>query len=181
MQLRFEVSDTGIGIDEARRERLFQYLEQGDASSTRRYSGAGIGLVLVRQLAELMGGEAGCDSQPGRGSTFWFTVSLGHGSGPVAGPEEGVTYRWPHVAAPAVPDVEVMAEAASRTESDDPAWLALRGRLLGLLHSYDVDSLHLFEQHEGLLRAALGERHRALAQAMRNYDFPAALELLEQA
>ncbi len=181
VQLRFEVSDTGIGIDEARRERLFQYLEQGDASTTRRYGGAGLGLVLVRQLAELMEGEAGCDSQPGCGSTFWFTVRLGHGSGPVADPEQGATYRWPHVAAPALPDVEAVAEVASRAVPDDPAWLALRDRLLGLLHSYDVDSLHLFEQHEGLLRATLGERHRALAQAMRNYDFPAARELLEQA
>ncbi|MDD2728466.1 cache domain-containing protein [Malikia sp.] len=180
VRLRFEVSDTGIGIDEARRQRLFQHLEQGDASSTRRYGGAGLGLVLVKQLAELMGGEAGCDSQPGRGSTFWFTACLGQTSHPVAAREEAAAYRWPHAAAPAAPAVEPVAGVAPMGVPDDPAWSALRERLLSLLRHDDVDSLQLFEQQEDLLRAALGERHRALAQAMRSYDFPAALALLEQ-
>lgn len=78
--LRFEVRDTGIGIDAAVRERLFQPFEQGDASTTRRYSGTGLGLDLVRRLAGMMGGAVGVDSEPGRGSLFWFTARLGKAS-----------------------------------------------------------------------------------------------------
>ena len=63
---------------------------------------------------------------------------------------------------------------------DDSQWPHLRERLLELLRHDDVDSLLLFEQQEPLLRAALGEQFRALAHAMRQYDFPAALELLQQ-
>lgn len=179
VQLRFEVSDTGIGIDQARRERLFQHLEQGDGSSTRRYGGAGLGLVLVRQLAELMGGEAGCDSQLGQGSTFWFTARLGLRSSLVAS-QDGTPYRWPHVASPAANGVVAAAVDASEPVSDHPAWPELRDRLLRLLRHDDVDSLQLFEDQHPLLQTALGERYRSFAQAMRSYDFPAALELLEQ-
>jgi signal transduction histidine kinase/ActR/RegA family two-component response regulator len=72
--LRFEVRDTGIGIDPEDTERLFRPFEQADASTTRRFGGTGLGLSICTRLAHLMGGEIGARGALGRGATFWFTI-----------------------------------------------------------------------------------------------------------
>jgi CheY-like chemotaxis protein len=89
--VRFEVTDTGIGIAPEAMSRLFTTFEQADNSMTRKYGGTGLGLAITKRLAELMGGKVGADSTPGVGSTFWLTVTLTKSGETAEAPTETAT------------------------------------------------------------------------------------------
>jgi len=80
--IEFTVRDTGIGLTEEQSDRLFLSFQQADMSTTRKFGGTGLGLAISKRLAELMGGDVGVTSQPGRGSRFWFTFRAGIGQRP---------------------------------------------------------------------------------------------------
>jgi two-component system sensor histidine kinase/response regulator len=122
--LWFAVRDTGIGLCEEQRSRLFTAFTQGDASTTRQYGGTGLGLAISKKLAELMGGEVGVESVPGQGSSFWFTARFG-----IAHPEKRAL----------LPDPDLRGRRVLVVDDNDNARQVIGEMLAGM--SFRVDAV----------------------------------------
>lgn len=150
--LEFEVRDTGLGMDLAVQQRLFQPFTQGGPVLTRQHGGLGLGLSIARRILERLGGEIGVDSQPGQGSRFWFRLAM---------------QELPTSAVTAAPDT-----------TDLSRWPALRQHLCTLLEQNDAEVLDLWQHNGPLLRAALGARYGQLDDAIQQFNFEHSLVLL---
>ncbi|HET9707010.1 MAG TPA: response regulator [Gemmatimonadales bacterium] len=146
-RLRFEVSDTGVGIPEDVQRRLFTAFTQADASTTRRFGGTGLGLAIVKQLAELMHGEVGLTSRPGAGSTFRVDLELERQAAGIAAAS---------VAAPALAGLRALVVDDNATN---------REVLLSYLHEWGMDG------------QAVGDGAAAIEQALQASTGGAAFDL----
>jgi signal transduction histidine kinase/DNA-binding response OmpR family regulator/ligand-binding sensor domain-containing protein len=139
VELRVSVRDTGVGISPEQQRRLFQAFSQADSSTSRKYGGTGLGLIISRRLAQLMGGELIFESTPGVGTTFFFTVSFATGTG------ESLPVRT----APAhIRERPVLIVEDTATSRD---WLEL------LLRGWSIPTVSVATAEEGL--ALLEERN----------------------
>ena len=132
-ELRFVVTDTGIGIPEEVHSHMFNKFSQADASTTRKYGGTGLGLVISKALVELLGGAIGFESAPGVGSTFWFTVRCGLGDPAVL--EE--LHKTSEIEVTNPPDAERTLRILV-AEDNNVNQLVIRGILAHLGHRVDV-------------------------------------------
>ncbi|AEG94496.1 candidate histidine kinase, unorthodox [Ramlibacter tataouinensis TTB310] len=158
-QLLFRVRDTGIGLTPQQTDRLFLGFSQADTSTTRKYGGTGLGLAICKNLARLMGGEVGVESEWGKGSVFWFSARLGIAR---AGGQAVPTGR----AAPAVP-------ALPRPSPADDGLAVLRGARILVVEDNEINQQVVTEllQSAGLV-VEVAEHGRAALDllACRDYD-----------
>jgi signal transduction histidine kinase/ActR/RegA family two-component response regulator len=168
--VRVTVHDTGIGIPLEQQDRIFERFTQADTSSTRKYGGTGLGLAISKQLVELLGGEIGVESEPDRGSRFWFTVSLGK----VQRIETA-------------PVVKVVVPAASATaKAEKPQFkisIPASIRRSPSTETAAPQSTASTDRHDGLAKltaAVLGQNHRVLLAEDNEINQRIALRLLQK-
>ncbi len=161
------VRDTGRGIADSDRERIFRPFEQLDASTTRNHGGAGLGLALCMRLARLMGGNLSFTSDAGHGSTFTLEIPLQKGHARPANTGGATDERLPVAAVP--PDV------------DRATLRALLTRLRPLVAEDDIQALGVWNEADGRTREALGAQAAQICHELEAYNFEGALTLIDRA
>jgi hypothetical protein len=174
LRLRFEVQDSGIGITQENIGKIFSPFEQADGSLTRKYGGNGLGLAITRNLAQMMDGDAGVESEPGKGSLFWFTVRLSIAHGDIQPAEQSAHCGDLPEATQGedgnVPDIADMQQADATLDEME-----------SLLDDRDTFTQELCRQHSELLRAILGRDYGAFIKQVHEFEFDSALGALRQA
>ena len=168
LPLRFEVTDTGIGLADSVRDRLFQKFSQADSSMTRRFCGTGLALAICKQLVELMHGEIGVTSRLGAGSTFWFEIPFERSTAHVAS-RESLPAHFKNLRVLVVDDIEMnltimkrqllALDMAAETVSDGFGAIAELERAWHRGQPYDL--VFLDQMMPGLAGDALARRIRA--------------------
>ncbi len=176
--LYFAVHDKGIGLTEAQQDLLFKSFQQIDVSSTRKYGGTGIGLVLAKKLAELMGGEVGVVSEYGQGSTFWFTARLGKTTTPKT--RSATVAALPPANLNTEQQVPQLLAEEAMLETDQQAVAGILCQLVHLLEECDSDAVEMVETNRALLKAVFAENYPLFYTLIENFDFDAATGILKQ-
>ncbi len=141
-RLRFEVTDTGPGIPKERQHLLFQHFSQVDRSITRRFGGTGLGLAICKRLAEAMGGVIGVESEPGRGSKFWFTINSTEIAAPAIAADGAATMAKASARILVADDVymnQILVEALLKTAGHEVTLVANGAAAVEAVQARDYD------------------------------------------
>lgn len=177
VQLKISVIDTGIGLTREQTTQLFQNFSQADSSTSRRFGGTGLGLSISKKLVELMSGDIGVHSTPGKGSEFWCSLWLTVVDHATTAPNKAADEGSNFLHDPALVPAKALALNQEPTASNE----AICHQLAGLVWTDDPLAVTYFEAHRTKFADILGDACQTLGKALNAYNMPAASTLLNQA